>query len=707
MSADPLDDALSQIASSAPAATAANDPLDTTLAQHAAGAGAPGGSSVAGTSQEAAPPKSWEESAADWMSTAHPGFGYARHLVTGTAASAAAGVRSVYDLTQGVPLAEIDRRNREYIQKNTYNPPEGSVASSVTSAMESPNNPLNWVGRGWDAAGDAINRASDVRTWREPTIDIPASARFAGEASLAQDAKAQAPQPMPTTGTGSTWLGPVVSGAGQLATSVMPFAKGFGEGKPSWARPIEGGGELTAADIPRTATPDVLEQFKDETPAAPQAQTQQGPASQLVQQRARVLHDIGLNEARDSALHNNGPAAMSEFQTSRDPTTPLGLEARAVFDRERQALGNFSANIAQKTGGSIGTDGATLEGRGTSILKPFDDLQDWFDEQRRDLYAVADERAKGVPTDLKGFQEVLNDDSLMTNQDRVGLRSGLNAYLKKLGVVDNDGNITASAQQAETVRKYLNDEWSPQNSKLAGKLKAALDADVTEAAGSDIYQSARALVQKQKDTLENPSGLGTLLDASGPGGINRKVPLEKIPDRIMSMPQAQLEHVVTTLREMPQELQPQAQDALAELQAHYASRLTDIGGKFEGSWNHRGVNQFLDNTSGKAPLIFGEDNPLLRDMDTLRAAGNILRVDRSYPGAAIQGKILRSKLLPGAIATVGGLGGELVGSALGMPTVGSAIGSGVAGTVAKKVSEGAASKALRSRMTKLSDVVPP
>lgn len=631
------------------------------------------------------------------------------HEATSMLAAIPAGLRSLYDITLGgKSVAETDKRYQQFVKEHSYQPTDQTsqqLTGIYDRASASPANPLTWPGRAADMVAENL------------TADSPAVA----------GAKRDAAAGRPTMG-GNPDVAPILSGALQFGAGVagLRSPKAPTESPPTWNRdpepplaaapatpvPATAGASHEAPQVPLSASgaprgamfepSDTVKPFMADTKAAATPET---PASPTVKARAQVLQEIGLPQARTSALTNNGPAAMSEFQTSRDPTTPQGLEAHRIFDAERGAMTDYGNRIISKTGGTAGTDGAVLETRGNTLLQPFDGLQDYFDAQRKAAYAAADARAKGIPTDLKGFQQELADESNLTNQDRVGLKSGLSAYLKKLGVVDDNGNITASVQQAETIRKYLNDEWSPQNSKFAGKLKDALDNDVTQAAGEDIYKSSRAIVKLQKDVLENPKGISDVLDASGPNGINRKVPVGQVADKIMNLPPKQLEHIVNTLEGMPPELQSQAQDSLAELRSHFASRLSEVGNKFDGPWNHRGVNQFLDANSARAPIIFGADSPLLKDMNTLRAAGNILRVDRSYPGAAIQGRILQSKLIPGAIATAGSVAGEAIGSAMGMPGVGTAVGGAAGGAAALKISQRAGVKAMQQRMTKLSDLM--
>ena len=183
-------------------------------------------------------------------------------------------------------------------------------------------------------------------------------------------------------------------------------------------------------------------------------------------------------------------------------------------------------------------------------MQPLEDLKTHFDTQTRSLYNQADAKAGGDPVALKNFTDVLNDDSEMTNSDRVHLRGAVNSYLGKLNMAGEDGSVNGNVNQAETVRKYLNQNWSPQNSKLVGKLKNALDDDVTQSAGEDVYAQARAMRTQRGNTLDNPNGIAKLMDASGPNGINRAVPVEKVADTITSLPVDQSGHIVNTLKKL-------------------------------------------------------------------------------------------------------------------------------------------------------------
>lgn len=421
--------------------------------------------------------------------------------------------------------------------------------------------------------------------------------------------------------------------------------------------------------------------------------------------RQRILNEVGLGNVpiRKSAVSGDPLEAATDFQLSKLNTEP-GQFATQLLSNEREGLRNYSAETVGKTGGRIGDTQTDSIARGESVVGALESLSDNYNKRIGGLYQEADARAKGVPTDLKGFQDTLKDDSLMTNQDRVGLRGGLNAYLKKLGVVDDNGNITASVQQAETIRKYLNDEWSPQNSKFVAKLKNSLDDDVTQAAGDDIYKQARALRAEKGQLLDDPKGISDLMDSSGPNGINRKVGSDKVMQRLETMPPEQLDHVLGTLRKTAGSDDPglsaKAQAALGDIKSHFATRLAQIGDSQEVQWNSKGYNQYLKNNNARINSVFADDPETLKRLYTTNEAGKILRFNPSYPGAAAQAVNLSKagtipRYLQAGAATLGATAGSVLGpfgAALG-ETVGAAVG----GKAARALADRAAMRAAKAR----------
>src|SRR5581483_4049180 len=134
-------------------------------------------------------------------------------------------------------------------------------------------------------------------------------------------------------------------------------------------------------------------------------------------------------------------------------------------------------------------------------------------------------------------------------------------------------------------RQFLNTLWTPQTSSVIGRLKSALDDDVMKGAGEDIYGPARQLAQLQHQVLDNPTGVSKLLERDPQTPINRTTPFVKIPDTIARLDPSQFDNVLKTLDTMPEEIQPAAQAAKAEIKAHLADKVLDAGNSTSGQWN--------------------------------------------------------------------------------------------------------------------------
>jgi hypothetical protein len=472
--------------------------------------------------------------------------------------------------------------------------------------------------------------------------------------------------------------------------------------RPAVAQPAKAVPVSEAPPVP--STPEAMQAVAQKAPSAlfPETPTvaPQGkfaPQEQLA--RAKILESVGIdpNQLRKSALTGDAIGGSTDFQTAK-LDSPAGRTMRAIIGGERQALINHSDQLIQQTGGTHGVDQSALYARGNTIVAPLDGLKQWFDNKISGLYAAADERAQGVPTQLDTFGAVLNDASQLTNSDRAHLQSAVNAYLKKLQMTGDNGSIAGNAQQAETIRKYLNENWNAQNSGFVGKLKDALDEDVTKSAGEDIYAEARRVRALRGQTLDNPNGIAKLMDSSGPEGINRAVPVEKIPDSLAGMPVDQFSHVIQTLKNAPPELQPQAQAALSEIKAHFANKVQQMGSSQQGQWNAKGVTKYLQNNAARMAQVFTPQE--IQAFRNLNDAGHIVAKDQSYPGAAIQGhNLVTQGVMHGLPSAAAATGGFIAGP------VGAAVGSAAGKMAAGAVENAATMRAVKKRTTKLSDLL--
>ncbi|HEX7687938.1 MAG TPA: hypothetical protein VF453_09535 [Burkholderiaceae bacterium] len=654
----------------------------------------------------------------------------AGNAVSGVAGAIAGGYHGLLSLGQGTSTAGTNAENTA--QALTYQP-TNPESRAVLDIVNSNANPLNWPGAVGHWIGDklaehgmpAVGAAAATLGAAAPLVlgasskarnAVASAGRSAGTtvADLVRPAAPAAPRVEPTLEpTG------VQQSSGSPASTAAAPAGARTQAQPNQAAPSPG----QAAGPPGYLDPTLR---VPSAPAAPRAPALSDGANGVFaeaptpaqaslpieeqQRRAQVLKSIGLDNARESATSGDAKQAATDFQVSRTDT-PGGNAMSQVFARERQALNDYADNIVKDTGGTTMNDQSAKYSRGETIMAPLEALKDYYDSNIARLYGEADERAQGVPTQLDQFRTTLGDDSLMTNSDRVQLRSAITAYAKKLGIIGDNGSIFANGQQAETMRKYLNEQWTPQASGLIGKLKDALDDDVMQSAGEDVYGQARELRSQRARVLDDPNGIAKLMDASGPNGINRKVPVEKVADTITSLPADQLGHIVTTLKTVPDALQPQAQAALAEIKAQFAHNVAETGGKTAGQWNNKGVQRYLSGNSARLGIVFSPDE--MQRFGTLNDAGNILAHSQAYPGAAAQAHNLvnagtGARAVGLGLQSAGGAIGGTLGSVFGPVGTagGTTLGAALGGKGAGMMNDALSMHAFNKRMVKLADLLP-
>lgn len=446
-------------------------------------------------------------------------------------------------------------------------------------------------------------------------------------------------------------------------------------------------GSMTPVEAPAAPTAPVAPFTPPQAPAT-------GPAgSTQAAQNKQTIQAIGLDSARESALTGDKRMAGVEYQQSK-LQTPQGEVLNAQLQKEQAALKNYGQKLVADTGATA----TAPEQVGQSIRSPLAALSDHYDTQIGNLYKQADQRAAGAAAvNPEEFGTLLGTNSNFAGKaENSQLRRGIRAYAREQGIIGDDGALQPmDVKTAEGMRQYLNSQWSPQNSGLIGKIKQALDSDVGRAGGQDIYQQARALHAERANTLDNPNGIASLLNESGPGGINQAVPDEKVGAKVLTMPTGQFKHVVDTLKALPPELQGQGQQALNEIKGTLAKQIYsagDSGGTQAGpsAWNAAKVTKELNAQRSKLAQVFSPEE--LQGFQTLHDAGHILQAPSAYPGAAVQGHNLAQRgLLYGASPTGGAfIGGHLAGPAGAM--AGASIGAAVNNKLAQALEQKAANR---------------
>jgi hypothetical protein len=470
----------------------------------------------------------------------------------------------------------------------------------------------------------------------------------------------------------------------------------------------EGGPAATLPPAPRIQTPTM--------PAPTQAQpfpevkyATKGKVNLGEQeQRKQVLQRVGLENARESSILGDGFAAANEFQTSK-VDAPVGQLYRDTLANERATLENFGQKIIERTGGTIGLDETALYDRGTRITRPFDDFKAALNTQMDQAYAQAKQVAGTQPAVIpNNTQKFLDTNSNFTvNDSFMSLRRGIESHLKENDLLDAEGKVKPmTVEQAEGLRKYINSNWNNERSGIIGRLKDKIDNDVTSVAGQDVYKKARDIRTKIARLLDDPKGVSKIMDYDPQSPMNRAVPFEKIASTVERMDVDQQRHLIKLLKEMPDEVRPQADAAIAEIKAQFANRILQEGSKNKGQWNAANVTKYLNDNNRKLGVLM-EDKEIAQMVKDLHDAGHLVKYDASYPGAAIQAhNLIRLGAMP-LLGTLGtSVGGAVGGAFGGVP--GAGVGATVGGMYGAKrgaaMAEKSAVKRAQKKMVPLKDV---
>ncbi|MGM8938161.1 phage tail tip lysozyme [Psychrobacter glaciei] len=398
--------------------------------------------------------------------------------------------------------------------------------------------------------------------------------------------------------------------------------------------------------------------------------------------RAEVLRDLGIPDegARKGAITGDITQLETEKSLSK-LDTEAGLEMREKLDSEYGVMNDYANRIIEDDIGARA--GASPESRGQVVIDALDGYKQWYKDQVAADYKKADEVTGGKGgIELTQFASELgkasNWDGKATNQS---LRRGIRSYLNEMQLMNKDGTIQPmTARQAESIRQYINSQWSPDSAGLIGKVNESIDMGVFSKLEDSAYLSARGRYQLYKQMFENPKGIGKILDVDG---INRKVSPEAVGREMQLLAAkdgAQFKHIYDLLDKVPESIKPQAARAKAEIQASIAESVLGKAGL--KTTNKEWMQYRRPNEDGtyKAQAIFGDE--IAKKMDTYIAGRNVLQHQDPNPsGTATTARNIDAWNSPENMA------GGVVGMAGGLAAGGSpaiAVAAGLAGKAATR-----------------------
>ena len=430
------------------------------------------------------------------------------------------------------------------------------------------------------------------------------------------------------------------------------------------------------------------EQDKPASPAAPATDAQETA-------RETLFRRLGLKEVRESAVTADAQAAADDFDSTKYTGTPMGDRMRPLIQSERQALVDSATGIVKDTEARVGTDQSARKANGKALAAPMDALSDHIESATNQAYATAKAQSGDTPIQLPTLEAALKDRTLnnqLLAQGKENFIKGAQSQLDDFKANNPEGLTVAHAEQ---YRQFLNSLWKT-NPQAVGTLKDALDADVSNQVGSDVFGPARQLHQLGKVLLDTPKGVSSTFGKDPLTPVNRSTAFEDIPDKLMDLPSDQFNNVLNTYRMMPDQLQPQAQRAISTLQGHAVNRLLDTGAKYDVQWNKKGVNNEIADNSENLKNLFADRPDLSARVKDIIDGGEALRFNPSYRGAHAQASNMIRQGVGATAQLAGATLGGTVGTYLGGPGFGTTAGA-VAGKVGASKMVGAIDSALAKR----------
>ncbi len=407
--------------------------------------------------------------------------------------------------------------------------------------------------------------------------------------------------------------------------------------------------------------------------------------------RKALAARVGLKEVRTSAIEGNGQDAADDFDSTKYTKDPTGERMLGVLKGERQALTSHASGIIDELGAKEGTDQSTLIAKGKTMAGPLDALADHIESATTQAYEAAKAKGGTDPVQFPTLEAALQNKTLKNSllaQGKEGFLKGVQSQWDDFKE-NNPGGVNAST--AEQYRQFLNTLWKA-NPEAVGKLKDAMDTDMHAHFGENIFGEARQLHQLGKTLLEQPKGVAQIAAKDPHASVNRTTDYEDIPDKIANMSGDQFKNLINTYKMMPEELQPQAQSAIKEIQGHMVNRLLDAGSKYETQWNKKGVNNELSNNSENFKTAFADNPQAAAKIKDLKDAGEMLRFNSSYRGAHAQASNMLRKGIGAGAETAGAGIGAGVGTFMAGPGTGT-----IAGGIAGKYLAGKGMSALDAR----------
>lgn len=467
--------------------------------------------------------------------------------------------------------------------------------------------------------------------------------------------------------------------------------------------------------------------------------------------RAQIGNEVlGTNKLRPGVVTGNEDTLRTEYTLAkRADTGPKGELLKQQIADEQVALSKYAEQRIKNTGASetlvspaergerINSffAGPALEGESPRSLTT------WFRQEKQRLYDDALTQVGSNPIQSANIDALLADPQFRAGlklTSTEGVATGAEDLInlaKTVGFKDQAGVVHApnTIGAWDAVRKAINASWTKDNAKVIRKINGAIDSDVAQAGGNELYKRADSLHKMEQDLLGSKGIKGLFGEVDSNGVETGRVAFDKLPDRLNQMPINQWRHIYDVadkfsrgevrgpidratgeprwILKVPENLRIEAESAKAEMLGNIAREVHQAGAAKAGVWNQNSANKILNARADKIKYAF----PLSEQQafHKLNIAGYMMPGEHAYEGAALQAR--RAGLIESQLEKAGAATGATIGGFFGGPP-GAAIGAYGGGKLgakgAEKIATGKALKEAQAyekamkETSRLSDLLP-
>lgn len=362
-----------------------------------------------------------------------------------------------------------------------------------------------------------------------------------------------------------------------------------------------------------------------------------GRKANLIANGLTPTKSMVTRDAADWTLERN----LQKIGGPDAPNAAASSELTSIYSGNDKTMSAKLADMVGKQGN------ASQESRAMTVMGGLDELSRASQKDVSEVYgAVRDASGEKLAGNGEAIAKAIDDLRLSPKADPM-----VDAAVRKLkanGMMDADGNLykaRMTVSEAESLRQHMNAQGSGYGKS---QIINAIDADVMQGAGADMFQGARAAAKARFDMLKNPATQKALDNL---GELSQgKTAQNYIQQQIVRGADQDVSALLATIKNMPTRTQGSVMGALrGGVLDHLADAAASGENKISGAKLGTAIDKIGEN---KLRGILGDD--LYTQLTSFAKAAkdatyepDYSAVNHSHSGTTLLSMIQSARAIPG------------------------------------------------------------